>query len=109
MPIEDLMASFSITEHGSNKAIYPGRVPYILRHDGVVNAQRINLPASIFPAYFGVASVDYDSKAVKVFDEDIDLPVGKYIVKVDAQFQENQREAEGTLIIHGEHPYAYWT
>jgi hypothetical protein len=108
MPIEDLMADFSIAEYGSNKVIYPGHVPYILRHDGVINAQRINLPASIFPAHFGVAAVSYDTKTVKVFDKNTDLPVGKYIVKVSAAFQENENEAEGILIVHGEYPYAYW-
>lgn len=108
MPIEDLMAHFSIAESGSNKVIYPGKVPHILRYDGVIDAQRISLPASIFPAYFGVASVYYDTKTVTVFDEDINLSIGEYIVKVQAQFQENQREVEYTLVVHEEYPYAYW-
>jgi len=109
MPIEDLVAHFSIAEYGSNKVIYPGKVPYIQRYDGVVNAQRISLPASIFPAHFSVVSVDYDTKTVKVFGEDdTDLSIGNYIVKVHAQFQENERSAERTLTVHKEYPYAYW-
>lgn len=109
MPIEDIIASFSIAEYGSDKLIYPGKVPHILKHNGVSNAQRISLSASIFPAQFGVASVHYDTKTVKVFEENnIELPIGKYIVKVQAQFQENSMEVEKPLIIHGEHPYAYW-
>ena len=109
LPIEDLMTSFSIVEYGSNKVVYPGIVPHILKHDGVTNAQRISLSASIFPAHFGVASVLYDTKTVKAFEaNNIDLPIGKYIVKVHAQFQENSMEVEKLLVIHGEHPYAYW-
>ena len=108
MPIEDLVADFSIAEYGSNKVIYPGCVPHILRYDGVIDAQRIELPASTFPAYFGVAIVSYDAKAVKTYEENTDLPVGKYIAKVTADFQENTREAEGILIVHKEYPYAYW-
>jgi hypothetical protein len=109
MPIEDLMTRFEIVEYGSNKVKYPGKVPHILKYDGVSDAQRINLPASIFPAYFGVASVHYDTKTVRVYKEDnTDLPIGKYVVKVHAQFQENQRESERILVIHEEYPYAYW-
>lgn len=109
MPIEDLVTSFEIAEYGSNKVKYPGKVPKIQKYDGVSNAQRINLPASIFPAYFGVASVHYDTKTVTVFEEDdTDLSIGKYVVKVHAQFQENERKAERILVVHGEYPYAYW-
>lgn len=108
MPIEDLMADFSIAEYGSNKVIHPGKVPCILKYDGVNDAQRISLPASIFPAKFGIASVYYATKTVTVFEENTDLPIGKYIVKVNAQFQENQSEVESILIVHGEYPYAYW-
>jgi len=107
MPIEDLVAHFSIGEYDSNKVIYE-KVPDILKYDGVSNAQRIDLPASMFPAYFGVASVYYDTKTVTVFDENKDLGVGKYLVKVQARFQENEREFEGTLIVEREYPYAYW-
>jgi hypothetical protein len=109
MHIEDLVASFEIAEYGNNKVKYPGKVPHILKYDGISNAQRVNLAASIFPAYFGVASVYYDTKTVTVFEEDdADLPIGKYIVKVQAQFQENERKTERTLVVHGEYPYAYW-
>jgi hypothetical protein len=109
MPIEDLVASFEIAEYDSNKVKYPGKVPHILKSDGISNAQRINLAASIFPAYFGVASVYYDTKTVTVFEEaDADLSIGKYIVKVQAQFQENERKADRTLVVHGEYPYASW-
>jgi hypothetical protein len=109
MPIEDLMADFSIAEYGSGKVIYPGCVPHILRYDGRVNAQRIELPASIFPAHFGVAVVSYDAKGVKVYDESVGLPVGKYVVKVRANLQEKDEEAEGILVVQREHPYAYWS
>jgi hypothetical protein len=107
--IEDVMACFAIAEHGSKKVVYPGKVPDILRYDGRGGAQRMSLPVSIFPAHFGVASVSYDSKTVRVFEEDnVDLPVGKYIVRVQAQFGENSREAERTLVVHEEDGYAYW-
>jgi hypothetical protein len=56
-----------------------------------------------------VASVYYDTKTVTVFEEaDADLSIGKYIVKVQAQFQENERKADRTLVVHGEYPYASW-
>ena len=94
MPIEDLVASFDIVEYGSNKVKYRGKVPHILKHDGIRDAQRIALPVSIFPAHFGVASVYYDTKSVRVFEEDAtDLTVGKYIVRVQAQFEEDERRA----------------
>jgi hypothetical protein len=110
MPIEDLVASFSIAEYGSNKLVYPGEVPHILKYDGVTGAQRITLAESIFPAHFGVASVSYDAKTVKAFEEDdIDLPIGKYTVSVQVQFQENSMDVEKTLVVQGEHPYAYWS
>ena len=109
MPIEDIVAHFEIAEYGSNKVKYKGKVPKILKYDGISNAQRINLPASIFPAYFGVASVYDDTKTVTVFEEDDkDLSIGEYVVKVHAQFQENERRADRILVVHGEHPYAYW-
>jgi hypothetical protein len=109
MPIEDLMAHFEIVEYGSNKVKYPGKVPDIAKFDGASNAQRISLPVSIFPAHFGVASVYYQDKNVTVFEEDnTDLSIGKYIVRVQALFQENERKTEGTLVVHGEYPYAYW-
>jgi hypothetical protein len=109
IPIRDLVASFEIVEYGSNKVKYPGKVPYIAKSDGISGAQRVSLPVSIFPAYFGVASVHYGRKTVTVFEEDdTDLSIGKYIVKVQAQFQEEEGKAEGILVVHGEYPYAYW-
>ena len=109
MPVEDMIARFSISKYGTNEVVYPGSVPHILRHDGVMDAQRIHLPASIFPAHFGMASVYYDTKTVKVFEENTVLPIGKYIVEVNAQFQENESDVQGILIVSNEYPYAYWT
>jgi hypothetical protein len=109
MSIEELVACFEIFEHGSNKVKYPGKVPHILKGDGLSGAQKINLPVSIFSAYFGVASVYYDTKTVRVFEEDnVDLSVGKYLVRVQTQFQENGRNAERTLVVDKEYPYAHW-
>lgn len=107
-PIEDLVAHFSISEYDSDREIY-GRVPHILKYDGAINAQRIDLPASIFPAYFGVASVYHDTGTVTVFEKnDVALPIGKYVITVHAQFQENQMEGERNLTVHEEYPYACW-
>lgn len=108
MPIEDLVTNFSIAEYGSNKVIYSGTVPNILKYDGVSNAQRISLAASIFPAYCIVATVSYNTKIVKVFKEDTVLLIGRYIVKVRALFQENEIKVEKTLVVNGEYPYACW-
>ena len=52
--------------------------------------------------------MNYDTKTVRVFEEDIDLPIGKYLVKMSVQFQEKGREAERVLVVDADVPYAHW-
>jgi hypothetical protein len=108
MVAEDVTADFSIKECGSNRVVFPGVVPCILSYTGVTNAQRISLPASLFPANFPIVTVDYGTGQVEVFDENVTIPPGEYCAYANVVADAEVIKAQRNFVVSDKHPFAYW-
>ena len=105
---EDIMASFSIKEHGSERVVFPGAVPHIISHTGTTDAQRISLGPSPFPAKFGVVAATYAEGKVKVFEQNVVLPIGLYSACVEVVAEGKLIRMQGDFAVTDEHPFVYW-
>jgi len=110
MAAEDIVASFSIEECGSGRVVFPGAVPYIITYTDT-KSQRVGLPASPFPAAFGIVIVMYDTGEVKPFGEDttILLAPGKYSARIDITVEGKRIVEEQEFVVCETRPFAYWT
>lgn len=110
MAAEDIVASFSIEECASGRVVFPGAVPYITTYTGT-KSQRVGLPASPFPARFGIVIVMYDTGEVKPFGEDTTtlLAPGKYCARIDITVEGKPIVEEQEFVVCETRPFAYWT
>lgn len=104
---EDVVANLGITEHHSQKRVF-GVVPHIDKYTGD-RAQRVTLPASKIPNWFGI--VIFDGNSVKPgFDASIPdvLNPGLYDVLVRVESAEHRYSKRGQFVVQTETPLAYW-
>lgn len=108
MVARDIMASFSIKECGSDRVVFPGAVPHMISYTGTTDAQRISLAPSPFPASFGIVGAGYAESSVKVFGENMALPVGAYCACVHVMVEGEAVETQRNFVVADKHPFAYW-
>ncbi|MHB8085378.1 MAG: hypothetical protein ACYDHZ_06110 [Dehalococcoidia bacterium] len=106
MVAEDILANYEIYECGTDKLVFTGAVPHIVKYDGS-ESQRISLAGSFFPAKFGIATVIYQEGQVKTFDKDQILAIGKYYAKVDIVADNEPIRKSCIFFVTKEHPYFY--
>ncbi|MFC1909629.1 hypothetical protein ACFLXD_07320 [Chloroflexota bacterium] len=103
---EGIIAHFEIKVANTDEVIYPGVVPHIITYDGNIKAQRVNLAASVFNAFFRIVSVQ--GNKVTVFGEEIVLIVGRYTVFAEITSERNITKAKKDIVVTNKIPYAYW-
>lgn len=104
---EDVNARVIIKEYRSQKVI-SDVVADIKTYTGLPDAQRICLPASIFPASIGIVEVkDSDGKA-KVYEKDIFLITGSYSVSVQVISAHKTVLAQGEFLVSDNQPFISW-
>ena len=85
----------------------PGAV--LIKTQPNVRAERVSLPASLFPATFVIAVVDYSNKQVKLEDKMEPLANGEYTVEVVVENEGTQyRSKMGLVVGQPQNPLAYW-
>jgi len=109
MTAEDIMATFSIEEYGTQRVVFPGAVPKIITHGGPA-AQRISLPASAFPAIFGIVTVETATGKVAPCDDTtrITLEPGKYYARVEVAVGGKFISKQRAFVVTEDHPFTYW-
>jgi hypothetical protein len=104
---EDVNAKVTIKGCDSKRVI-SDVVADIKTYTGLPDAQRICLPASIFPASIGIVEVnDSDGKA-KVYEKDILLTAGSYSVSLQVISAHKTILAQGDFLVIDNQPFIFW-
>ncbi|MDP6453888.1 MAG: hypothetical protein QF898_11305, partial [SAR202 cluster bacterium] len=105
--VEDAMATFSIYRGDTDQGVFLA-TPHIERYDGNAS-QRVNIPASGIPSWFGIAVV-VDGVVKPGFDIHIGdvLSPGMYRVEVHILAAENEYKWEHRFIVQPHQPFVYW-
>jgi hypothetical protein len=104
---EDVNARVIIKEGHSQKVI-SSVVADIKTYTGLPDAQRICLPASIFPAAIGIVEVKSNRDKAIVYDKRIHLKTGSYSVSVEVVSSYKTILAQGDLLVTDNHPFIFW-
>ena len=103
---QDVVAFFTVSGNGMSFST-PGAV--LIKTQPNVRAERVSLPASLFPATFVIAVVDYSNKQVKLEDKMEPLVNGEYTVEVVVENEGTQyRSKMGLVVGQPQNPLAYW-
>lgn len=106
MVAEDILANYEIYEWGTDKLVFTGAVPHIVKYDGS-ESQRISLAGSFMPAKFGIVTVLYQDGQVKTFDKNHILGIGKYYAKIYLVADNEPITKTVIFFVTKEHPYFY--
>lgn len=108
MVAEDVVVHFAIGEGGDGSKTIAQIIPSLISHTGTAPAQRINLPPSIFPSQFGIATVEDAEALVRVFQQDTILVSGLYRVFVEVVMEGKTITAQRNFKVIDKPPFAMW-
>ena len=110
-PAEQVIASFSIREDGTNRVVLDGTIPEIKTDAGVVS-QRARLPGSIIPASFQVVTALESETGIKVGlmaeDTEYNLSPGFYRVDVKVLAAEKRITGNRRFRVGNRFDEVYW-
>lgn len=105
---QDVVAMFEIRERVTGRCQCPLTVT-ILKTQSGVGAERISLPASLFPAIFAIIYVDKNTNEVSVMREPKSLlPVGEYTAEVKVVEGQDTHIVRCNFVIADKYPFVYW-
>ena len=107
---QDVVASFAISEQGTNRVICPESNTKIKTQQGVA-WDRIELPASVIPARIVVVNFDREGKVVvcKEFKEQAKvLASGAYTASIRVLSGDKVHKVEHGFVVSDSHPFAKW-
>jgi hypothetical protein len=107
MAADDVNARVAIKERESQTLI-SDVVADIKTYTGLQDAQRICLPASIFPARIGIVEVKNAKRKVKVYEKKIILRAGSYCAFVEIIAAHKTIPAYGDFSVSDSPPFTYW-
>ena len=103
---QDVFAFFTVSGNGMSFST-PNAV--LIKTQSNVRAERVSLPASLLPASFVIAVVDYNTRQVKLEDRAEQLADGKYTIEVVVENEGKQYRRTVELVVgQPQRPLAYW-
>lgn len=107
--VENIVASFFISEMHSQEVVFPGIIPKIVPYIGSA-ARSTSLPATVAPVMFGVVYVDNKTHEVKPFGQGkvFSLGQGIYTVSITLTIDSKEYNVIHAFSVSNDSPYAEW-
>jgi hypothetical protein len=102
---EDIVATFDLSEAGTNRVVHNGTIPKIITIAGSVGSHGASLAPSTVPAKFEIAQVNFVDQKVTLYRSHEVIPVGAYFANVQVNVDGITYKASRRFNVKGGHPY----